>query len=85
MHEPAELSLCRPDPHSLDLVVGVLVGPQQAPLKAAPCVPDHLESQGGWGVMGTGRRRRTSTSDCLFLSLAAQGLLLLLLETPIAR
>ena len=58
MHEQAELSLCRPDPHSLALVVGVLFGPQLGSLKAAPCVPDHIENQEDWGVIGTGKERR---------------------------
>ena len=54
MHEQAELNFCRPDPHSLALVVGVLIGPQLGSLKAAPCVPDHNENLGVWGVIGTG-------------------------------
>ena len=58
MQKQAELSLCRPDPHSLALVVGVLFGPQLGSLKAAPCVPDHIENQEDWGVIGTGRGGR---------------------------
>ena len=60
---PGRIQHLSPDPHSPALVVRVLVAPQQVSLQAVPCVPCHIESQGGQGVIGTGRSGRRENGE----------------------